>query len=101
MKIEVVFKYSSKNPNANEEFRHNRGAYLIKTYNEKSKEIWKMSEDQVWNHNLKYFGNYSTKCKGNLCDRWVKEFMQIVDTQRNAIDSTVRIFGENYDFADL
>ena len=39
MKIVVVFEYSGKKIKVNKEFKHNRGAYLVKIYHKKSKEI--------------------------------------------------------------
>ena len=79
MKIEVVFEYSSKKLKVNEEFRHNKDSHFIKISDVKSKEIWKIYKEQVQIHNIKYFGKYLVKHKGNLCDRQVKEMIRIVD----------------------
>ena len=61
LKVEVIVEYSESKPIVNEEYRHNRGAHLMKICDKQSKEIWKKSYEFWLIHNIKSLENYAIK----------------------------------------
>ena len=61
LKVKLIVKYSGRKPKINEEYKYNRGAYLIKIYDKKLKETWKKSHEFGLMCNIKYFQNYTIK----------------------------------------
>ena len=80
-------------------FEDNRGGYLVKYCDERSKERRKdvdNIEDNVVN-----FGKYAILVNNIPCDRNVREVVWEIDANQSSIDIIVRIFGKKWRLVDV
>ena len=74
--ISIIVKYSSKKTKGSEEFKDNRGGFLMLECDEQSKLIRKrMETTNEENVNVKFLGNHAVSVNNVPCDRGIKEMI--------------------------
>ena len=85
LEISIEIKYSSKETKCLEEFKDNRGRFLMLECDTQSKLIRKrmeeVNDDNVY---MTYLGNYVITVNDIPCDRGVKEMIRIIDSKKMA-----------------
>ena len=83
LEITIVVKFSNKETKILEQFKDNRGGFLIKECDVQSKLIRKrMENEEQDNNDITWVGNQSLVVNNTPCDRGIKELIRIIDSKQ-------------------
>ena len=100
--IIIEMKYSSKEIKENEQFKDNRGGYLMLECDTQSKLIRRSIEsEQNLVQKVKYVGNHILFVEGVPCNRGIKEMIRIIDSNKIAKQVYESKFYEYHELIDL
>ena len=98
----IIVKYSSKKMKGSEEFKDNRGEFLMLECDEQSKLIRKrMEKTNEENVNVKFLGNHAVSVNNVPCDRGIKEMIRIIDSNKIAMEICKEKFKQHHHLVDL